>query len=301
MSGEHDHGPRRQRVERGWVDSETESQQTLGAPGEHVQRPALKAFVASHRRRSANSATESGDHPQRAGQHDLDAVVDRVLNEEQCDPHRREPQSQPDHIGSRRRDHDDRERDHGHRSDTQHRRNGSRPSHPPRPSRFGGEHRADRTACRRTRRFVGHHVGVTPSDRLPAEPAEREIVRLIGVYDADGTVRGELSYWFAARLGRAHCSLCDITHGLLRERPEWKTCRSALPVPFDTYHRDDQPDSVRASIGDRAPAVVAETKGGTVRLLGPTELVECRGSIDTLVRAIKDQVTRNHLAWPTQR
>jgi hypothetical protein len=142
---------------------------------------------------------------------------------------------------------------------------------------------------------------VTPSDRSSSAsgPPTREIVRLVGVYDADSTLRGELSYWIGARLGRAHCSLCDITHGLLRERPEWKTLRSALPVPFDTYHRNDQPDSVRATIGGSAPAVVAETAGGTVRLLGPTELVECRGSIDALVRAIEDRVAHNHLAWPT--
>src|SRR6478735_10675397 len=76
------------------------------------------------------------------------------------------------------------------------------------------------------------------------------IVRLIGVYDADGTVRGELAYWVGARLGRAHCALCDITHGLIRERADWKACRASLPVPFDTFHRDDQPEAVRGAIGD---------------------------------------------------
>ncbi len=44
----------------------------------------------------------------------------------------------------------------------------------------------------------------------------RHVVRLIGVYDADGTLRGELGYWVGARLGRRHCSLCDITHALRR-------------------------------------------------------------------------------------
>jgi hypothetical protein len=33
---------------------------------------------------------------------------------------------------------------------------------------------------------------------------------LIGVYAADGTVTGELAYFVGARLGRAHCALCDI-------------------------------------------------------------------------------------------
>ena len=57
-----------------------------------------------------------------------------------------------------------------------------------------------------------------------AAPTQR-IVRLVGVYDADSTLRGELSYWVGARLGRRHCSLCKITHGSVRQRPEWKTCQ----------------------------------------------------------------------------
>ena len=134
-----------------------------------------------------------------------------------------------------------------------------------------------------------------------ADASTREIVRLIGVYNADSTLRGELSYWIGARLGRAHCSLCDITHGLVRQRPAWTTCRSALPVPFDTYHRDDQPGAVRAAIGDNTPAVVADTAAGIIPLLDSTELANCRGSIDALVEAIEQKLANNQLAWPTSR
>ena len=94
------------------------------------------------------------------------------------------------------------------------------------------------------------------------------IRRLIGVYNAEGTVRGELTYWVGARLGRTHCGLCDITHGRIRERQDWRSCREGLPVPFDTYHRNDQPEAVRGIVGARLPAVVAETDQGLFLLLG---------------------------------
>jgi len=127
--------------------------------------------------------------------------------------------------------------------------------------------------------------------------APRQIVRLVGVYDADHTWRGEVSYWVGARLGRRHCSLCDITHGSFRQRPEWTACRAGLPVRFDTFHRDDQPDSVRAAAGGRAPVVVAETTGGDVVLLNEVDLEACGGSTDRLVEAVEDAAGRLGLAW----
>lgn len=123
------------------------------------------------------------------------------------------------------------------------------------------------------------------------------IRRLVGVYDADGTLRGELTYWVGSRLGRAHCSLCDITHGLARERSDWRACRAGLPVPFDTFHRDDQPDAVRAAASGIAPVVVAETNDGYVLLLGPAALDTCAASPDKLVSALESAVDALGLDW----
>src|SRR6476659_2069883 len=117
----------------------------------------------------------------------------------------------------------------------------------------------------------------------PDAATDHRILRLVGVYDADSTIRGELAYWVGARLGRRHCSLCEITHGSVRPRPEWKACRAALPVRFDTFHRNDQPDAIRAAARGQAPVVIAETDSGHVPLLDPRDLEACQGSIDRLV------------------
>lgn len=130
------------------------------------------------------------------------------------------------------------------------------------------------------------------------EESSQRIVRLVGVYDADSTLRGELSYFVGARLGRRHCSLCDITHGSVRQRPEWTACRAGLAVPFDTFHRDDQPDAVRAAAEAAAPVVVAETHAGEmVVLLGADALDACEGSIDRLMDAVESAAVRLRLAW----
>jgi hypothetical protein len=142
---------------------------------------------------------------------------------------------------------------------------------------------------------LGDAVSMTASDDTPP----RRVTRLVGVYDADGTLRGELAYWIGARLGRRHCSLCEITHGSIRRRPEWDACVAALSVPFDTFHRNDQPDHVRAATGDRAPVVVAEWGDGVALLLEPGDVDACNGSIDRLVDAVERALAAAGLAWPS--
>lgn len=134
------------------------------------------------------------------------------------------------------------------------------------------------------------------SDTTDPEP---EIERLIGVYNAEGTLRGEVAYWVGARLGRAHCSLCHITHGLVRERSDWRACRDGLPVPFETYHLDDQPDPVRTVLDGRAPAVVAETTSGLTVLLDGDAIERCGGSPEALADALTEAADAVGLRWPT--
>ena len=134
---------------------------------------------------------------------------------------------------------------------------------------------------------------------MESQPPAPTIVRLIGVYDADGSLRGEITYWVGAQLGRAHCALCDITHGLLTKRRDWQHCQAGLPVPFDTFHRDDQPEAVRQAVSAQLPSVLAETETGLVVLVGPGELDACGGSVEGLTGAIEMAVAREHLAWPS--
>ncbi len=121
--------------------------------------------------------------------------------------------------------------------------------------------------------------------------------RLVGVYDADGTWRGEVVYWIGARLGRTHCALCEITHSTFREKSEWKACVQGLPVPFDTVHRDAQPPALAALTRGEVPCVIAETDRGMHVLLDAAALEACGGAQSALAAAIEAAVDALGLAW----
>ncbi len=111
---------------------------------------------------------------------------------------------------------------------------------------------------------------------MPTPP--ENVQRIIGVYDADSSVRGELSYWIGARLRRRHCSLCHITHGALGVREEWVAIRARLPVPFVVYHRDDVPGEVRALELTSFPVVLIESSEGVRVIMSPAQIAACEDS-----------------------
>ena len=98
------------------------------------------------------------------------------------------------------------------------------------------------------------------------------ITELIGVYDADSTLLGEISYWVGARFGITHCSLCELTHGLFTKKYEWKQCAESFSVPFHLFHRDDAPSDVLTALAGEFPAVLQRTTEGLKVILTQEEL-----------------------------
>jgi hypothetical protein len=119
-----------------------------------------------------------------------------------------------------------------------------------------------------------------------ADPDPPRICRLVGVYNASGTVLGELSYLVRSRIGSAHCALCDITHGSIREKAGWKACRDSLAVPFETVHLNERDADLVELTDGHTPCVVAETDHGSVILLESDDLTSCDGSPERLVDAV---------------
>ena len=98
------------------------------------------------------------------------------------------------------------------------------------------------------------------------------ITELIGVYNADSTLLGEVSYWVGARFGITHCSLCELTHGMFTKKSEWKQCAQSFSVPFHLFHRDDAPSDVLTALAGVFPAVLQRTTEGLKVILTKEEL-----------------------------
>jgi len=122
-----------------------------------------------------------------------------------------------------------------------------------------------------------------------------DVVSLTGIYEANGSLTGEIAYVVGKALGTAHCALCDITHGRLREKATWRACRDALPVPFEAVHLDERSPEVADATAGRTPCVVAHTANGIEMLVDADALEACDGDPERLAATIREALDRRAL------
>ncbi|WP_410812359.1 hypothetical protein [Micromonospora sp. 067-2] len=123
---------------------------------------------------------------------------------------------------------------------------------------------------------------------------------LVGVYHADGGLRGELAYLIGKARGTAECALCDVTHHAAGRKREWRALAGQLDVPFDLVHLNERGPDIRAASDGRTPCVLARTDGGVVTVLGPAELAALDGSVARFAVQLRAAIDRAGLSWPTR-
>ena len=97
-------------------------------------------------------------------------------------------------------------------------------------------------------------------------------MRVVGIYNADGGVSGELRYAMDKILGRSDCGLCELTHGWNAfGKRSWRDACRASPVPIELIHRDVATESQLAAAG-LLPAVLMGDEGNW-RLAADRELI----------------------------
>lgn len=86
--------------------------------------------------------------------------------------------------------------------------------------------------------------------------------KLVGVYNANGGVIGELGYFFGHLIGVRECSLCDITHSPIRKKAEWKVLEQSIAseheFDFQLLHLNERTEKQKAASEGRVPCVMLE-------------------------------------------
>ena len=117
---------------------------------------------------------------------------------------------------------------------------------------------------------------------------------MFALFNADGSLLGELQYAVGKCLGRKSCALCDISHGwnplgksVWRRRPETKPSIIWL-------HRDEAPESLLNAVEGDLPCVVADHGHRVEMLLDSEALKSCEGDLPTFTEQLEEKLRALH-------
>jgi len=110
----------------------------------------------------------------------------------------------------------------------------------------------------------------------------RAIDRLIFIFDANSGAWDAFVDSAKKVLRINGCALCQVTHGLVTEKSEWRACQSELGAPVEYLHRDEIPPEMKELVEGQLPCIVAEANGETMILIDRETIGRCRGNVDDL-------------------
>ena len=121
---------------------------------------------------------------------------------------------------------------------------------------------------------------------------QQKPIRLIGVYNADGGVIGELKYFFGHLIGTAKCELCDITHSPIRRKSSWDRLAGGLKseygLDFALEHLNERSEAENKASAGREPCVLAEYPDGSLGMfLDRQELRMVDGNVDRFAKLVR--------------
>lgn len=101
--------------------------------------------------------------------------------------------------------------------------------------------------------------------------------QLLFVYNADSGLYNTLTDMAHKILSPETyaCSLCSITHGVFKERDEWRSFIETLPVACTFLHRDDFHQQYPEMGNLSLPTVLLQSDEGLVELMDRANIVGC--------------------------
>jgi len=118
---------------------------------------------------------------------------------------------------------------------------------------------------------------------------------LIGVYNADGGIVGEISYVLGHLIGIRSCSLCDISHSPIKKKAAFKELEQHLlsehGIMVRMIHLNERNECETKASEGREPCMLLEYPDQSISMfLDSTDLKALSGSVSSLKKLITSRL-----------
>ena len=126
--------------------------------------------------------------------------------------------------------------------------------------------------------------------------SESTFYAIYAIYDADGSLLGEVRYLRDKCLGKAECALCDLSHGWNPlGRPNWRR-RKGVAASLNWLHRDELPHHIADQVGGQLPCVALDRNGEVEIVISREALRGCEGDFSVFEHLLEQAVRALHAA-----
>ena len=115
-------------------------------------------------------------------------------------------------------------------------------------------------------------------------------LKIFCIYDAEGSIIGELTYLFKKIFKNFECSMCNITHGKVSTKKEWTTKLKSSRFNIEALHLDEQSTELKSFTKGIAPCVVASIDGKLTLVMNHSELTRIRGDVDIFFHQLEKKI-----------
>ena len=110
--------------------------------------------------------------------------------------------------------------------------------------------------------------------------AQNTTPKVYFIYNASGTIGGEISYLYGKYFQNQHCELCDITHSSVSAKPEWKAWISSLSCENYVLHTNEAEQRSIDFSGFTLPVVLIERGNGLEELISKKDMAQSGKGVD---------------------
>lgn len=105
--------------------------------------------------------------------------------------------------------------------------------------------------------------------------AQETSPKIYFIYNASGTMAGELNYLYGKYFLDEHCELCDITHSTVSAKPEWKEWIGSLKCENYVLHTNEAKAMNIDVTQFVLPVVLIDRGNGLEELVSKNEMAKC--------------------------
>ncbi len=112
------------------------------------------------------------------------------------------------------------------------------------------------------------------------------------IYDANGSVIGELSYFFKKIFFGFKCSMCDITHNTFTEKNDWRSRLAESDLNIKALHLDELTEELSNFSFGKTPCVIGKNGAQYKLIFDNSDLEKFKGNTEYFFNELTDSIKK---------